>query len=52
LLKFGERWRPYRTVASWYMWRAFEQAGYAFTNKIRAKKARRKKARLRQKKKS
>ncbi|HYA96628.1 MAG TPA: DNA-3-methyladenine glycosylase 2 family protein [Methylomirabilota bacterium] len=22
LLEFGERWRPYRTVASWYMWRA------------------------------
>src|ERR1043166_9946241 len=28
LLEFGERWRPYRTVASWYMWRAFERAGY------------------------
>lgn len=27
LLKFGERWRPYRTVASWYMWRAIELAG-------------------------
>jgi len=27
LLKFGERWRPYRTVASWYMWRAVEVAG-------------------------
>ncbi len=35
LLAFGERWRPYRTVASWYMWRAFERAGYASTNKIR-----------------
>src|SRR5581483_7752051 len=35
LLAFGERWRPYRTVASWYMWRAFERAGYAVTNKIR-----------------
>jgi DNA-3-methyladenine glycosylase II len=35
LLKFGERWRPYRTVASWYMWRAFEKAGYAATNKIK-----------------
>ena len=34
LLKFGERWRPYRTVASWYMWRAFERAGYKVTNKI------------------
>jgi DNA-3-methyladenine glycosylase II len=27
LLKFGERWRPWRTVASWYMWRAVELAG-------------------------
>src|SRR6266478_5989066 len=34
LLAFGERWRPYRTVASWYMWRAFERAGYATINKI------------------
>ena len=42
LLAFGERWRPYRTIASWYMWRAFERAGYAATNKIRPAKARRK----------
>src|SRR6202171_71636 len=34
LLAFGERWRPYRTIASWYMWRAFERAGSAATNKI------------------
>jgi DNA-3-methyladenine glycosylase II len=34
LLAFGERWRPYRTVASWYMWRAFERAGAKITNKI------------------
>jgi len=40
LLKFGERWRPYRTVASWYMWRAFERAGYKVTNKIRHRKVR------------
>ena len=40
LLKFGERWRPYRTVASWYMWRAFERAGYKVTNKIRHRKPR------------
>ena len=26
LLKFGERWRPFRTVASWYMWRACQRA--------------------------
>lgn len=22
LLRYGERWRPYRSVASWYLWRA------------------------------
>ena len=22
LEKYGARWRPYRTVASWYLWRA------------------------------
>jgi DNA-3-methyladenine glycosylase II len=27
LAKFGERWRPYRTIASWYMWRAVDMAG-------------------------
>ena len=27
LEKRGERWRPYRTVASWYLWRAAERAG-------------------------
>jgi DNA-3-methyladenine glycosylase II len=42
LLAFGERWRPYRTVASWYMWRAFERAGYKTTNKIRPAKVHRK----------
>jgi len=47
LLAFGERWRPYRTVASWYLWRAFEKAGYATTNKIRARKPKRKRAKLR-----
>lgn len=40
LLAFGERWRPYRTVASWYMWRAFERAGYKVTNKILPAKTR------------
>ncbi|WP_342379616.1 DNA-3-methyladenine glycosylase 2 family protein [Myxococcus stipitatus] len=24
VLEFGERWRPWRSVASWYMWRATE----------------------------
>jgi 3-methyladenine DNA glycosylase/8-oxoguanine DNA glycosylase len=32
LAAFGERWRPYRTVASWYMWRAVEH--YGKTRKI------------------
>lgn len=26
LLRYGERWRPYRSIASWYMWRAVELA--------------------------
>ena len=24
LLKYGERWRPYRSVASWYLWRSLD----------------------------
>ena len=41
LLEFGERWRPYRTVASWYMWRACHQAGHAGMRKIRPAKTKR-----------
>lgn len=26
LLDHGERWRPFRSVASWYLWRAADQA--------------------------
>jgi DNA-3-methyladenine glycosylase II len=52
LLKFGERWRPYRTVASWYMWRAFERAGYKVTNKIRPRKPRKRKKKARRSAKS
>lgn len=26
LARYAERWRPYRTVASWYMWRAVDLA--------------------------
>lgn len=29
LLRHGERWRPYRSVAAWYLWRAAEAAGPA-----------------------
>ncbi len=25
LLQYGERWRPHRTVASWYLWRAADR---------------------------
>src|SRR6266568_1625626 len=42
LLAFGERWRPYRTIASWYMWRACQRAGHAALRKIRPAKVRRK----------
>jgi DNA-3-methyladenine glycosylase II len=24
LEKVGERWKPYRTIASWYLWRSLE----------------------------
>ncbi len=30
LTLYGERWRPFRTVASWYMWRASELPPEAF----------------------
>jgi len=26
LRRYGERWRPYRSVAAWYLWRAVERA--------------------------
>jgi len=42
LLAFGERWRPYRTIASWYMWRACQRAGNAAMRKIRPAPTRRK----------
>ena len=25
VLEHGERWRPYRSIASWYLWRAVEE---------------------------
>ncbi len=25
LAAYGERWRPYRSIASWYLWRAAER---------------------------
>ena len=38
LLAFGERWRPYRTVASWYMWRACQRAGHSAMRRIKPHK--------------
>ena len=26
IMKQGERWKPYRSIASWYLWRAVDQA--------------------------
>jgi len=40
LLAFGERWRPYRTVASWYMWRACQRVGNAAMRKTSSAKPR------------
>jgi len=51
LLAFGERWRPYRTVASWYMWRACQRAGSAALRKIRPAPPRPRKSRARPKRK-
>lgn len=25
ILEYGERWRPYRSIASWYLWRAVDE---------------------------
>ena len=44
LAKFGERWRPYRTVASWYMWRAVQLAGKDARKVTKTTTARRKRA--------
>jgi len=44
LLKFGERWRPYRTVASWYMWRAVQLAGPAARKITKPKPAKKRSA--------
>ena len=38
LLEYGERWRPHRTTAAWYLWRAAEHAKAEKTRK--AKKTR------------
>ena len=38
LLAYGERWRPHRSVASWYMWRAAEMKDLPMVGEQEAKK--------------
>ena len=44
LLAYGERWRPYRSVASWYMWRAAEMKDLPMAGEQVAKKVAKKAA--------
>jgi methylated-DNA-[protein]-cysteine S-methyltransferase len=30
---FGERWRPWRTVASWYLWQALDMGGLSLSSR-------------------
>ncbi|MBA2484659.1 MAG: DNA-3-methyladenine glycosylase 2 family protein [Nitrospira sp.] len=39
VLHFGERWKPYRTAAAWYLWRASEGAKGIRPTKLVLKKA-------------
>jgi DNA-3-methyladenine glycosylase II len=43
LLAIGEKWRPYRSVASWYMWRAVDLAQSKSGNSKKPKIPKRKK---------
>jgi DNA-3-methyladenine glycosylase II len=38
ILEHGERWRPYRSIASWYLWRAADEKKVKPQRKTRAKK--------------
>jgi DNA-3-methyladenine glycosylase II len=39
ILKFGERWRPYRSIASWYLWRAADEMSAKKSAPKKTKKA-------------
>ncbi|HEY4932869.1 MAG TPA: DNA-3-methyladenine glycosylase [Terriglobales bacterium] len=39
LMAYGERWRPHRSVASWYMWRAAEMKDPPMVGEQAAKKS-------------
>ena len=47
MLKKGEKWRPWRSIASWYLWRAAEQK-----SALKAKKAAKKTSKTRNAKRS
>jgi len=51
LAEFGERWRPYRTVASWYMWRAVQLAGPAARKITKARTSQERKSRTKSRRK-
>src|SRR5258708_3682590 len=38
ILEHGERWRPYRSIASWYLWRALEEKQTKPKRKTEARK--------------
>jgi DNA-3-methyladenine glycosylase II len=38
ILEHGERWRPYRSIASWYLWRAADQKPAKKKAKLKTKK--------------
>jgi DNA-3-methyladenine glycosylase II len=38
ILEYGERWRPYRSIASWYLWRALEEKQMKARSKPKTKK--------------
>src|SRR6266436_10295436 len=38
ILEHGERWRPYRSIASWYLWRALEEKRTKPQRKSKARK--------------
>ena len=39
ILEFGERWRPYRSIASWYLWRAADEKSAGRSTAKKTKKA-------------
>jgi len=38
ILEYGERWRPYRSIASWYLWRAADEESAKAKNIAKPKK--------------